>query len=121
MNNSLHSAKHFDFAAWQNLDLFDQLGNISSEVGRSFQALRIGDEARARGAFLRGIDLLNATIQTLASSKKQSKLNLARLKEVLYAREEFSKAYLAGQPDLKLEEYFHHFALLAKLKFLKQF
>ena len=121
MNKTLYDAEHFDFAAWQKLDLFDQLGNISSEVGRSFQALRLGDESRARGAFFRGIDLLNATIQTLAKTAKSSKLNKARLKEVLYAREEFAKAYLNGQPDEALEKYFHHFAILTKLKPLKQF
>jgi hypothetical protein len=121
MSSYLDSVQHFDFSAWQKMDLFTQLGNISSEVGRTFQALRSKDQARARGAFFRGIDLLNATIQTLAKTTKNPKLTSTRLKELILAREEFAKAYIANQPDQALEKYFNNFAIASKLKFLKQF
>ena len=44
----------FDKQKWQNLTIFEQMGNIGSEVGRAFAARRRGDTAAMTGAWQRG-------------------------------------------------------------------
>lgn len=99
---------HFDQQSWRSLSLIEQMGNISSEVGRTFNGLRVGNKQRADGAFFRAIDLMNASIKDLA------KLNSYRTKELLLARDQFAKAFCDQQADDKLESYFNYFAILAR-------
>ena len=40
----------FDRQKWQSLTIFEQMGNIGSEVGRAFAARRRGDTAAMTGA-----------------------------------------------------------------------
>ena len=93
----------FDRQKWQNLTIFEQMGNIGSEVGRAFAARRRGDTAAMNGALYRGLDLLDATAEQLAHQKSP------KLREVLRARELF-----AGMEDESLEDYFMWFALAAR-------
>ena len=81
----------FDKQKWQNLTIFEQMGNIGSEVGRAFAARQ------------RGLDLLDATAEQLARQKSP------KLREVLRVRELF-----AGMEDESLEDYFMWFALAAR-------
>ena len=84
----------FDREKWQSLTIFEQMGNIGSEVGRAFAARR-GDTEAMTGAWRRGLDLLDATAEQLARQKSP------KLREVLRARELF-----AGMEDESLEDYF---------------
>ena len=93
----------FDKQKWQNLTIFEQMGNIGSEVGRAFAARRRGDTAAMTGAWQRGLDLLDATAEQLARQKSP------KLREVLRARELF-----AGMEDESLEDYFMWFAIAAR-------
>lgn len=93
----------FDKQKWQNLTIFEQMGNISSEVGRAFAARRRGDTAAMTGAWQRGLDLLDATAEQLARQKSP------KLREVLRARELF-----AGMEDESLEDYFMWFVVAAR-------
>lgn len=98
----------FDKAAWQGLTVFEQMGNIGSEVGRALDAKRRGDEVAMIGAFYRGLDLLDATADSLATQKSP------RLTEILRAREQFAAAVESGT-DNKLEAYFMNFAFAARI------
>ena len=101
------SSHEFDKDKWQNSTIFEQMGNIGSEVGRALNAKRHGDEAAMNGAFYRGLDLLDATAEQLARDKSP------RLKEVLRAREQFSRAILVAD-DPGIEMYVMEFALAAR-------
>lgn len=107
------SDNHLDEARWAKLSLMEQLGNCSSEVGRAFNALRSGDEQRLIGAFYRGMDLLNATVRILGNQKSH------RIKEVIYARDQFAEAVLNKKEDRALEDYFMYFALAARAEHLR--
>ena len=93
----------FDRQKWQSLTIFEQMGNIGSEVGRAFAARRRGDTVAMTGAWQRGLDLLDATAEQLARQKSP------KLREVLRARELF-----AGMEDESLEDYFMWFAVAAR-------
>ncbi len=97
------SNHQFDKIRWQSLSIFEQMGNIASEVGRAFSAQRRGDAAAMNGALCRGLDLLDATAEKLAYEKSP------RLREVLRAREVF-----AGMEDETIEKYFMEFAFAAR-------
>jgi hypothetical protein len=84
------------------------MGNIGSEVGRAISAKKRGKEKWMQSAFYRGMDLFNITAQQWV------KTNPARLKELLYAREQFAKYIEDGEEDSTLERYFFQFALVAR-------
>jgi hypothetical protein len=98
----------FDELAWSKLDIFNQMGNIGSEVGRAFTAKKTGKTERVLPAFYRGVDLLNCTIDTWAGK------NNSYVREILLARELFATSILTDQLDPTLERYFHQFALAAR-------
>lgn len=100
------SDHEFDRQKWATLSLFEQMGNIGSEVGRTMNALRRGDEESMRGAFYRGLDLIDASLGSMTVSRKQ---------ELLRAREEFSAAVENGLPDSGLEAYFMNYAIAARM------
>ena len=91
------------------MSFFDQMGNIGSEVGRALNAKKNGDEASMQAAFRRGLDLIDASSEQLASHKSP------RLKELLRAREQFAQAILSDIQDETLEQYFMDFAMAARL------
>src|SRR5581483_4791327 len=95
---------------WAQLDIFNQMGNIYSEVGRSFKSSGSDREQ----AMIRAIDLFDATSESLAKTKSP------KLKEVLRAKEEYLN--LVTSSDQKqseidsLESYFMHFAIASRLQ-----
>ena len=102
------SSHVFDRAKWQSRSLFDQMGNIGSEVGRALAAKRRGDQAGMMAAYCRGLDLIDATVEGMVATKS------ARAKEVLRARDQFSEAIMTPKVDPALEGYFMNFALAAR-------
>ncbi len=97
---------HFNEVKWASLSFYEQMGNIGSEVGRTMNAIRRGDEQALQGAYYRGLDLIDATAKNLTSK--------GRRKELLRARELFSEAVETKTPDQKLDDYFMTFAVLAR-------
>lgn len=97
---------HFDEVKWASLSFYEQMGNIGSEVGRTMNAIRHGDEQSLQGAYYRGLDLIDATVKNLSDK--------ARRKELLRARELFSVAAESKTVDQKLDNYFMTFAVLAR-------
>ena len=103
-------SQHLQLAAegWFKLSLFEQLGNIGSEVSRSIKGR--GAHARYWGAVSRALDLFYLTV---ADPRWKG-----RRKEILRVRELFCAAVL-GSDEYKtsledLDKYFHYFALLAR-------
>ncbi len=98
----------FDRERWAEQDIFYQMGNIGSEVGRALSAKRRGKDERMTSAFYRGMDLINATIEVWATKGD------GRIKELLRAREQFAKSILTDDEDMTLEQYFMDFAIAAR-------
>lgn len=103
------SSHVLDTEAWAKQTVFWQMGNIGSEVGRALAAKRQGNDARMYGAFYRGMDLLNTTIDAWVERGKSPY-------EVLVAREQFAESILTDKEDPKLEQYFMQFAIAARME-----
>lgn len=95
-------------AKWAKYSFNEQMGNIGSEVGRTFSAQKRGDEEAAWAAVVRALDLFDATISSL-------KLSPARRQEILRAKEEYLRAYFDGKDTKGVENYFMQFAIAARL------
>ena len=103
----------FDRTRWKQLTFNEQMGNISSEVGRAILAHRNGFAARETRAIDRAIDLFSATVEALIGTKYSY-----RLKEVLRARDEFLRLFFDDTFDAeagKIERYFSYFAFAARV------
>jgi hypothetical protein len=92
------------------MDVFNQMGNIGSEVGRALKAKREGKQARSESAFYRGLDLIDETAGLWAASNKPG------LRELLYARDLFAESITTNNFDPTLETYFMQFAVAASLR-----
>ena len=99
---------HFDREAWAKLSLFEQLGNIGSEVGRALSAKRRGDIASRDAALARGLDLIDASAEQLA------KQHSPKTRELLRARELFAQSVMTTNEDSTIEAYFFNYALAAR-------
>lgn len=99
----------FSAAKWAEMSVFEQMGNIGSEVGRSLTAKRQGKTERCQAAFYRGLDLIDETASLWAVRKQPG------LKELLYARELFAESITTDTIDPTLEAYFMQFAVAARL------
>ncbi len=99
-----------DRTRWAKLGIFDQMGNIYSEVGRSFKA---NDRSSQEQAIARARDLFNATIYVL------SKTESPRAKEVRRAKQQFleivSDKHASQESIQSLDRYFLQFAIAARL------
>ena len=98
----------FDKEKWSQLSLYEQLGNIGSEVGRTMNALRRNDELSARGAYYRGLDLIDATVASWTSEPRR--------RELLRARELFATAAESKTIDNRLDNYFMQYAIAARAR-----
>lgn len=97
-----------DRKKWAALSIFNQMGNIGSEVGRSLSSLKRGDNEMAEAAMMRALDLFDATTGN-------SKLSPARRKEILRAKEEYLRAFFEDTDRPGIENYFMQFAIAARL------
>jgi hypothetical protein len=103
-----------DRERWSKMHIFDQLGNIYSEVGRSFAAKKRHNETDAQLAMERAIDLFDATVAILIRERSP------KSSEVLRAKEEYLRTLLSPNPGSaeiqSLDRYFMQFALAARLQ-----
>lgn len=100
------SSHVFDAEKWATLSMFEQMGNIGSEVGRSMNALRRGDKEALDGAYRRGLDLIDATVDVWDSEPRK--------RELLRARELFTSAIELQKVDQQLDYYFMQYAIAAR-------
>ena len=96
----------FDHDKWARLSLFEQMGNIGSEVGRAMNAMQRGDQVSMQGAYYRSLDLIDATVASWPST--------ARRKELLRAREELTASIESRAVDTRLDGYFMQYAIAAR-------
>jgi len=101
-------SSHYNQARWSKLTLFEQMGNIGSEVGRAFSAKKRADKEAMKSALYRGLDLFDATAEAWSS-------NQARVREILRAREQFAKSITTDEEDATLENYFMQYAIAARI------
>ena len=107
-----------DIDRWSRMSIFDQMGNIYSEVGRSFNAKRRGDEAGCLKAVERAIDLFDSTVSVLVTKKSPKSKEVLRAKEV-YLDAIYKKNDSVDNQDL--ERYFMQYAVAARLKWRVKF
>ena len=102
-----------DQAKWAQLNIFNQMGNIYSEVGRSFKTRGQDNPKDHNAAVVRAIDLFDATVQSLTDIKSP------KAREVLRAKEQFLEITMntnASQESVQsLDRYFMQFAVAARL------
>jgi hypothetical protein len=105
-----------DFAVdrkkWATMTIFEQMGNIYSEIGRSFSAKRRGDTESAQTAAIRAIDLFDATTDDLITKKS------VKAKEVLRSKDQYLNIFYGDstiQEEQSLDKYFMQFALAARI------
>ena len=102
-----------DHERWAKLSIIDQMANISSEVGRSFNARRQGQAENENLAIIRALDLFDATIDNLIANKS------IRSKEVLRSKDQYLSALLNPKFDEKagasIEKYFTQYAIASRL------
>ena len=98
---------------WAQLDIFNQMGNIYSEVGRSFKTRGQDDKVAHDAAIARAIDLFDATIQSQIAAKSP------KAREVLRAKEQFlatvTDSHVSQASISSLDRYFMQFAVAARL------
>jgi hypothetical protein len=89
------------------------MGNIHSEVGRSFKTVGQANSELHNSAVARAIDLFDATIQAQLAAKSP------KAREVLRAKEQFLSTITntnASQKSIdSLDRYFLQFAIAARL------
>ena len=102
-----------DLERWQTMPLIEQMANIGSEVGRTRKWTEKGNARMAESAFIRALDLIDATIQT-GRYGLDSRGTL--LKEICRARDLFTESYLSVdcQTLSYLDKYFGQFAIAAR-------
>jgi hypothetical protein len=98
-----------DREKWEKLSIFEQMGNIYSEVGRTFNAKKMHNSEGAEAAAIRALDLFDATAEALAVQKSP------KLHEVLRVREIFVTEY-SELTNTTLDSYFMQFAVAARLR-----
>ena len=98
-----------DKQKWAKMTMFEQMGNIGSEVGRALSAKARGDASSMNSAMYRGLDLIDITSALWARDYPY------RNKELLRAREQLVQSITTSNQDKTLEAYFMNFAVAARL------
>lgn len=111
----MKSPMHKDLAAgrWWELSLYEQLGNVGSEVGRALRWRTLNPDIAQR-AFERALELMDLTL-----ADPRHRCSVARLREFARAREVLVD-FLAGSNEYQstedsLQRYFDAFAVAAAL------
>jgi hypothetical protein len=105
---------HRDLAAgrWWTLSLFEQMGNIGSEVGRATR-WSSANPALAEAAFHRALELIDLTLDD-----PRHRESVARLREIARAREVvvdfLSGSNRYGSTGPSLQKYFDAFAVAGR-------
>lgn len=102
-----------DRTRWADLSIFNQMGNIYSEVGRSFKTIDKVNSEEHQAAVSRAIDLFDATVEGLIHKRSPKAREVLRAKEVYLGLVNDSNA--SRQSIRDLEKYFMQFAVAARL------
>ena len=98
---------------WSSMSILDQMGNISSEVGRAINAKKLNNKEDMDNAVIRALDLFDATTEELIKNKS------VRSKEVLRSKDQFLTIISKQNPRTEelnsLDRYFMQYAVAARL------
>jgi hypothetical protein len=102
-----------DRKRWAAMSIFEQMGNIYSEVGRSIIAKQHSKQQDCDYAVIRALDLFDATVDELVKQKS------ARTKEVLRAKDQYLHAiydqHTSSEALTSIDRYFMQYAIAARL------
>ncbi len=102
-----------DRKRWSRMSIYEQMGNIGSEVGRSINAKRQNNPQDCQAAVIRALDLFDATVDQLIKQKSP------KVKEVLRSKDQFLAAIYEPEATLEdlnsIEGYFMQYAIAARL------
>ena len=102
-----------DRTKWAKMSIFDQMGNISSEVGRAIKAKKQNNIESMENAVIRALDLFDATIDELIKARS------IKSKEVLRSKDQFLTIINEQSPTSQelnsLDSYFTQFAIASRL------
>lgn len=106
-------AYQVDRIKWSKMSIFNQMGNISSEVGRAINAKKQNNRENLDNAVIRALDLFDATIEELINAKS------IRVKEVLRSKDQFLTVINEESPSTdeldSLDRYFTQYAIAARM------
>ena len=106
-DNSVTKMQHKELAngRWAEMSFLNQMGNIGSEVSRTLNWKKKGNEERSNSAFERTLELMDLTIQ--------NHKEYAVLRELCRMRDCFCESYLNNDIDdlEKINKYFFFFGL----------
>ena len=106
--------QHRELAAgrWWALSLFEQLGNVGSEISRTIRWTSRSPDL-ARGALWRALELLDLTLADPAHRRSKARLReIARTREVVV--DFFAGANEYGSTSAGLQKYFDVYAMAAR-------
>lgn len=112
--------RHRDLAAdgWQALSLFDQLGNIGSEISRAIRWASRNPEVSER-ALHRALELFDLTLQDPRLRESPARLReIARAREVVVDFFGGANEYHSTAHDI--QRYFDAYAVAARRKTMRQ-
>jgi len=102
-----------DRKRWAAMSIFEQMGNIYSEVGRSIVAKQRSKQQDCEHAVIRALDLFDATVDELVKQKS------CRTKEVLRAKDQYLHAlydrHTTADAFTAIDRYFMQYAIAARL------
>ena len=102
-----------DRVKWSKMSIFDQMGNISSEVGRAINAKKQDNKEDMVNAVNRALDLFDATLDELTRTKS------IRLREVIASKDQFLNLINKENPSTNeldsLDRYFTQYAIAARI------
>lgn len=108
------TVQHRDLAAgrWWELSIAEQLGNVGSEVSRALRWAN-RDDARARSALARALELLDLTLDDPRHRQSVGRLReIARTREVVVDFLAGTNQY--GSTAASLQRWFDAYALAAR-------
>ncbi len=97
---------------WQQMSLYEQMGNIGSEVCRAFLFLERKETVSLNNSRLRVLELLDMTLKDSRWMQESKFHELIRLREILIDSL-FEKNMYKNTPEM-LKTYFLSFAIMAR-------
>lgn len=95
---------------WEALDIFNQMANIGSEVGRAFKWKKAKITNKANSAFFRAWELFDATLYDMKNKKRLREINICRelFADLFFDRNEYKET------QENFEKYFIDLAIIAR-------